>query len=136
MTEKAIINGVDVSECEQHCSDNHNKPNMCYQDMTGGYLMCQPKERQCNFYVTQIEQQLASKTEECEKLNKELSSNEKIINRLIKQSDSYKQALEEIKCHINKQCLKCRNSTLDDEYCVEEKCAVWEILQKCEVVNV
>lgn len=46
---------------------------------------------------------------------------------------NYKQALEEIKEHIDKQCLKCRNSTFDDEYCAEERCAVWEILQKCKV---
>lgn len=48
--------------------------------------------------------------------------------------EKYKQALEKIKECIDKQCFKCRNSTLA-EYCVKEGCAIWEILQQYEVLN-
>lgn len=73
MTDKQIIiDGVDVSGCERHCSDNYNTPNMCYSDMTRGYRQCNPKENQCDFYIVSIEKQLARKTQECEELKKQL----------------------------------------------------------------
>ena len=61
-----IIDGVDVSGCERHCSDNRNNPNMCYSEMTRTYSNCNPKEKQCNFYITSIEKQLKEKEQECE----------------------------------------------------------------------
>lgn len=94
MTDKeVIVDGVNVSRCEQHCSDNHNNPNMCYQDMTGGYLNCQPKERQCNFYITQIEQQLARKTEECERAITRIKDLEE---RIMKHSDNIEHYCERL----------------------------------------
>lgn len=65
-----MIDGIDVKGCERHCSDNRNNPNMCYSEMTRTYSNCNPKEKQCNFYITSIEKQLASKTRECEELKK------------------------------------------------------------------
>lgn len=66
--EQIIINGVDVGRCERHCSDNYSTPNMCYSDITRLYRQCNPKENQCDFYITSIEEQLARKTQECEEL--------------------------------------------------------------------
>ena len=98
MTDKELItDGVNVSECERHCSDNYNTPNMCYSDITRGYRHCNPKENQCDFYITSIEKQLARKTQECEQKEKELLSNEKIINKLMKEVDELKQECEELK---------------------------------------
>lgn len=65
-----IIDGINVSECERHCSDNRNNPNMCYIEMTRTYNNCNPKEKQCNFYITSIEKQLKRKEQEYEKLRK------------------------------------------------------------------
>lgn len=65
---QVIVDGVDVSECERHCSDNRNNPNMCYSEITRTYSNCNPKEKQCNFYITSIEKQLKAKKQECKKL--------------------------------------------------------------------
>ena len=70
MTDKQIIiDGVDVRRCERHCTDNRNNPNMCYSEMTRTYSKCNPKEKQCNFYITSIEKQLKRKEQECENIS-------------------------------------------------------------------
>lgn len=74
------VDGVDVSACERHCTDNYNTPNRCYSDMTENYRDCRPKENQCNFYITSIEKQLARKTQECEELK---TKNEKLKEELL-----------------------------------------------------
>lgn len=102
-----IIDGVDVSECERHCSDNYNTPNMCYSDITRGYRQCNPKENQCDFYITSIEKQLARKTQECEELQEKLdySHNDNIRwseawLKMWRQRSCYRKALEEIEVTI------------------------------------
>lgn len=87
--EQIIIDGVDVSECERHCSDNYNTPNMCYSDITRGYRHCNPKENQCDFYITSIEAQLARKTQECEELKKQLIQKDKVGTNDIEKSLLY-----------------------------------------------
>ena len=82
MTDKQIIiDGVDVSECDRHCSDNHNRPNMCYCEMTGGYSTCRPKDNQCNFYIKSIEKQLKRKEQECNKLKQTLAEIKEIAKK-------------------------------------------------------
>ena len=68
MTEEIIIDDIDVSECERHCSDNLNNPNMCYSDMTETYSNCNPKEKQCYFYITSIEKQLKRAEQKLDKI--------------------------------------------------------------------
>lgn len=53
-----IIDGVNVAECERHCSDNYNNPNMCYSDISESYCSCKPQEYQCDFYVRSLEKRL------------------------------------------------------------------------------
>lgn len=92
-----IIDGIDVSMCERHCSDNHNRPNRCYSYITESYRDCQPKENQCNFYITSIEQQFARKTQECEELKRELMQYEKDVKDLNCFAIKLKQTLAKIK---------------------------------------
>ena len=75
MTEEIIIDDIDVSECERHCSDNLNNPNMCYSDMTETYSNCNPKEKQCYFYITSIEQQL-------KRAEQKLQAKEQVIEKI------------------------------------------------------
>ena len=88
--EQIIIDGVVVSKCERHCSDNYNTPNMCYSDITRGYRYCNPKENQCDFYITSIEEQLACKTQECERMKYYLSKiRQDELSRLDVEWDEY-----------------------------------------------
>ena len=101
--EQIIIDGVDVGRCERHCSDNYSTPNMCYSDITRGYRQCNPKENQCDFYITSIEEQLARKTQElnviCKTFNIMYSYDEETGNIYGRCDDLYKktQECEELK---------------------------------------
>ena len=55
MDKEILMNLIDVHECDRHCSDNHNTPNMCYCEMTGGYRTCNPQDHQCDFYIKSLE---------------------------------------------------------------------------------
>lgn len=96
--EQIMIDRVDVNKCERHCSDNYNTPNMCYSDITRGYRHCNPKENQCDFYITSIEEQLARKTQECEELKNIIAypkyRNEIAIKEL--ENKTKKELIEEI----------------------------------------
>ena len=79
MTEEIIIDDIDVSECERHCSDNLNNPNMCYSDMTETYSNCNPKEKQCYFYITSIEKQLKRVGQKLEKIKNVVTDGDSLI---------------------------------------------------------
>lgn len=79
-----IIDGVDVSGCERHCSDNYNTPNMCYSDITRGYRQCNPKENQCEFYIASIEEQLAHKMQERSSCNRAKPISQQIFDIISK----------------------------------------------------
>ena len=57
------MNLIDVHECDRHCSDNHNTPNMCYCEMTGGYRTCNPQDHQCDFYIKSLEKLVLKKND-------------------------------------------------------------------------
>ena len=80
--ESIIIDGVDVRKCKSYNPlGNYN---------CGGCRKCEDNSN-CYF------KQLARKTQECEQKEKELLSNEKIINKLMKEVDELKQECEELK---------------------------------------
>lgn len=164
MTDKIMIDGVDVSGCDFYRFSGIDNTCGLYKNSEGDNLA------DCDVFDTCLYKQLARKTEECERLKteiikgggtlsdkvraevfttleNELQAEKQKVKELEKElalfkttsimidNNQYRTALKEIKKHIDKQCLKCRNSTFDDEYCAEERCAVWEILQRCEVIN-
>ena len=94
MTEEIIIDDIDVSECERHCSDNLNNPNMCYSDMTETYSNCNPKEEQCYFYVTSIEKQL-------KRAEQKLKAIESVATDLLSLTNEYDN------CYHKDECNKC-----------------------------
>lgn len=108
MTNKIMIDGVDVRKCDLHYTDSYNE-HRC--DCMFGVRYCSPKQWSCSFYVNNINEQLQRKTEECEKLKKEIEIEEKLrhktrdeFNNFINENrevvegyHNYKQALEEIK---------------------------------------
>ena len=79
--EQIIVDGIDVSECE-------DVTGLKYCDGYGDWCYLFPD---CSF------KQLARKTQECEQKDKELLSNEKIINKLMKEVDELRQECEELK---------------------------------------
>lgn len=136
-----------------HCAYFEGQTGLC---RAKEFKRCNPVN--CNLYtidelstILDLQQQLQAEKQkvkelqaENEELKKELINSSgtltdkiraEVFTDLQKENDRYKQALGEIKEHVDKKCLKCRNSTLDDEYCAEEKCSLWEILQICEVLN-
>lgn len=82
--EQIIIDGVDVSRCIDF---NKRDKVSCYHIL---YDKCNENPN-CYF------KQLACKTQECEQKDKELLSNEKIINKLMKEVDELRQECEELK---------------------------------------
>lgn len=116
-----IINGIDVSICERHCSDNHNRPNRCYSDITESYRDCRPKENQCNFYITSIEKQLARKTQECEELKHNYNAikqcndnNMQTLDEAIKEKCEAEQELEKVKKQY--KCYSCGTCNGKEDY--------------------
>ncbi len=129
--EQIMIDGVDVNKCERHCSDNYNTPNMCYSDITRGYRHCNPKENQCDFYITSIEEQLARKTQECENLKESVDKIKNYVKNqmfdvdcknwfdrfiytfkdwkksICEANDRYRKALEEIEGLVKNFCKDC-----------------------------
>ena len=99
--EPNFVDGVNVAECERHCSDNYNNPNMCYSDISESYCSCQPKEYQCDFYVKSLEKQV----EELEKDLKEY----KRYKRLFEKAREMKERTDK----WAQQCLK-ENENLKD----------------------
>lgn len=100
--EQIIITGVDVSECEffdgshlGQCDktiiDEHKKLKNIFSVK---YVNCRDNYN-CYF------KQLARKTQECEQKEKELLSNEKIINKLMKEVDELKQECEKLKNQVD-----------------------------------
>lgn len=93
MTDKQIIiDGCDVSKCYR------------YQKKTG---YCEgafkPEELPfCENFDCEFKR-LARKTQECEQKDKELLSNEKIINKLMKEVDELRQECEELKRKLSNQ---------------------------------
>lgn len=137
MTDKIIIDGVDVSGCERHCSDNRNNPNRCYSDMTRTYSNCNPKEKQCNFYITSIEKQLKLKEQECERLSfdnfdlkdqlTDLKFKYKTINDVAKSFEqklqTEREECEELKEKMGTRCESCKAlHIIADDYndCITE----------------
>ena len=82
--EQIMIDGVDVSRCIDF---NKRDKVSCYHIL---YDKCNENPN-CYF------KQLACKTQECEQKDKELLSNEKIINKLMKEVDELRQECEELK---------------------------------------
>lgn len=129
--EQIMIDGVDVNKCGRHCSDNYNTPNMCYSDITRGYRHCNPKENQCDFYITSIEDQLARKTQECEELKESVDKIKNYVKNqmfdvdcknwfdrfiytfedwkksICEANDRYRKALEEIEGLVKNFCKDC-----------------------------
>lgn len=86
--EQIIIDGVDVTGCTWCDFEPDVEPYCCIND--GEDLNCEDNPN-CYF------KQLARKTQECEQKEKELLSNEKIINKLMKEVDELKQECEKLK---------------------------------------
>ncbi len=136
---QVIIDGCDVSGCERHCSDNYNNPNMCYSDMTETYSNCNPKETQCNFYITSIEKQLKrleaqcegmfvthtdlemkykAKEQECEELKQRLQQCWKVEYSFVEQLDKLEEQLKakEQECEKLKEEIEELKTELKDLY--------------------
>jgi septal ring factor EnvC (AmiA/AmiB activator) len=96
MTEKQeiIINGVDVSKCDKLIVNQlYGYACNCEEDT---HIISSCKNRHNCYY-----KQLARKTQECEQKEKELLSNEKIINKLMKEVDELKQECEKLKNQVD-----------------------------------
>ena len=94
MTDKEIIiDGVDVSGCF------HYKNQSCIAD----YLLTDQdfSNAKCAYSPNCHFKQLQRKTQECEQKEKELLSNEKIINKLMKEVDELKQECEKLKNQVD-----------------------------------
>lgn len=94
MTDKEhiIINGVDVSGCSGYCPEL-GKYN-CIALACNSAAICKQSP---NCYCKQLQR----KTQECEQKEKELLSNEKIINKLMKEVDELKQECEKLKNQVD-----------------------------------
>ncbi len=68
--EQIIIDGVDVSGCDQIFKDSYNA--ICCNNFNKDDRPCLPRRWQCRYYVKSIEEQLARKTQECEWLRTKL----------------------------------------------------------------
>ena len=66
MTDKQIINGVNINECDNHYIKNNK--HICKYN----FEECNPKKEQCSFYVTSIEVQLKHKEQECKELKNKI----------------------------------------------------------------
>ena len=95
--EQIIIDGIDVNKCERHCKDNYSTPNMCYCETTRGYRNCSPKQNQCDFYITSIEEQLHRKTQEYNELLEQHKELDDRANRLIEEKYNLSRECEELK---------------------------------------
>lgn len=96
MTEKQeiIINGVDVSKCDKLIVNQlYGYACNCEEDT---HIISSCKNRHNCYY-----KQPARKTQECEQKEKELLSNEKIINKLMKEVDELKQECEKLKNQVD-----------------------------------
>lgn len=94
---KVIIDGVDVSKCEYYMGGTYGYCNACKDDIDGA------SETPCKDYDCCYYKQLQRKTQECEKLKKELMSSEKwrisaenALEKLDLKIGKLKSALEEI----------------------------------------
>ena len=92
---KIYVDGVNVSKCEFYMHYDYGKfSHGCslHKDMFGLPVCCDIADccKDCYF------KQLARKTQECEQKEKELLSNEKIINKLMKEVDELKQECEKL----------------------------------------
>lgn len=99
--EQIIINGVDVSGCEYLTNELEEDGEyywFCNIAPAGGPDECEYKP-EC--FYKKILKQLARKTQECEQKEKELLSNEKIINKLMKEVDELKQECEKLKNQVD-----------------------------------
>lgn len=94
MTEKQeiIIDGVNITGCTW-CDFEPDVEPYCHIN-DGEDLGCEDNP---NCYY----KQLARKTQECEQKEKELLSNEKIINKLMKEVDELKQECEKLKNQVD-----------------------------------
>lgn len=86
--EQTIIDGVDVAGCKYF----NRFRNICHNKN----LCCDCEKNQDCYY-----KQLARKTQKCEQKEKELLSNEKIINKLMKEVDELKQECEKLKNQVD-----------------------------------
>lgn len=151
MTDKIIIDGVDVSECRYFEVKRYNDDIFCRKFA----LPCDLGQEPCTscYY-----KQLARKTEECENnkiayqnelniydkacadLKSELEDAYSELQAEKQKSEKYKQALEEIKSALYATSefdnWECEHGAPLDK-CVNEDCLhsrVYKILQKCEVL--
>ena len=133
--EQIMIDGVDVNKCESHCSDNYNTPNMCYNDITRGYRHCNPKENQCDFYITSIEEQLARKTQECEELKESVDKIKNYVknqmfdvdcknwfDRFIYTFEDWKKSICEANDRYHKALEEIEKELKEDIYCESQEC--------------
>lgn len=92
--EQIIINGVDVSKCDKLIVNQlYGYACNCEEDT---HIISSCKNRHNCYY-----KQLARKTQECEQKEKELLSNKKIINKLMKEDDELKQECEKLKNQVD-----------------------------------
>lgn len=94
--EQIIIDGIDVSECD------HFKEGYCHP----GTGVCYKCDTNCQYAAFHFKAQLARKTQECEQKDKELLSNKKIINKLIKEIDELKVELKRYKQELKDMTLR------------------------------
>ena len=123
--EQIMIDGVDIMDCDYYYVEQATDQVKC--DNYGGY--CQEHEN-CPF------KQLTRKTQECEQKEKELLSNEKIINKLMKEVDELKQECEEYKKRA--VCFKDVNKQLGYKYLtIKQECEELkeEIINKNEKIK-
>ena len=121
MTDKQIINGVNVNECDNHYIENNK--HICKYN----FKECRPKKEQCTLYVTSIEKQLKRKEQECEGLKRQhqadkglIISTGKMNYQLIQEYDKLKNCLTEIK-EIAKHCMK------------QDICTTCDYSEKCHI---
>lgn len=99
--EQIIKNGVNVSECIDY--DNGCCKGSCCLNSVSIVNSCDPQNMRCDFYVNKLEDQLARKTQECEKLKDKFKKFFGIDNQecwdiafLKDENARYRKALEEI----------------------------------------
>ncbi len=93
---------INVSECERHCSDNYNNPNMCYDDITEDYRSCKPEEYQCVFYVKQLEETIKKLEQYKKSKQASYESIQKLWQDAIKQLRGQKEYNNLLTYNINK----------------------------------
>ena len=134
MTDKTIIDGIDVSGCVAFKYDGIKKPLCRAGGMTSVYKSCLCADNSNCYY-----KQHKRKEQECEELKSEIKHYKQIAQyhgnlsvKYTNKSAKYKQAFAEIKEIAEKKYLGCTNFCDDDNI---RFCVIKQILQKISEVK-